>query len=213
MHQSGTDKETKVTITITITRVGYISADLPNRSQRSLIRVQYRGIYSTIRVRAHGHKQKRRPKVTSQRFLPGYLLEQSLEKKCKPERQIHVVSHNLVPNATHAPVRHHVMHRVLAIVLFCCHTGQEAYLGGTVLLNALLVRGRSSGRCGAGRRGRAATARLVDVDVVEQPVRIGKGLWVVGDVLLARVGQSAAGAVGAPDGVFSSPVAAEGGVL
>lgn len=83
VHQSGTDKETKVTITITTTRVGYISAELPNRSQRSLIRVQYRGIYSTIRVRAHGHKQKRRPKVTSQRFLPGYLLEQNLEKQKK----------------------------------------------------------------------------------------------------------------------------------
>lgn len=70
----------------------------------------------------------------------------------------------------------------------------------------------SSGRCAAARGG-SARAGGVDVDRVEQPVRISECAWVVGNVLFAGVGQGTARAVGIPDSGLASPVSAEGGVL
>lgn len=76
------------------------------------------------------------------------------------------------------------------------------------------VRRSSSGRCAAARGRRSSRAAGgVDVDGVEQPVRIGEGVGVVGDVLLACVGQSTAISVGIPHGGLASPVSTEGGVL
>lgn len=55
-------------------------------------------------------------------------------------------------------------------------------------------RGRSTGR-GSGRR-RAATGSGIYVDIVEQPVGIDKGAWVVVDVVVAGGSTSAGGTAG-----------------
>lgn len=143
-------------------------------------------------------KKKKPPAPQSSRGIPKK--KEQCENKARQERQIMVRS-------SHPPVLSHISRQKLMHVIL------EILSRRAVLLNAPLVRRRGRGRGTTARGGGTAGSRGVHVDGVEEPVRIGEGAGVVGDVLLARVGQGAAGAVGVPDRGQASPVAAEGGVL